>query len=481
MPDSGPGPLGPQAKAEGYPAELKNRMSRPQRHRLLHGYPMPKLMKPWAGEESLGTLMDSLRPLIIGVNPHPFCNPKVKGCGFCTFPHQKFKKRKMRSVTDAVQQELRAFKAKFPVLEERKVEAVYLGGGTANLAHPDLLRGLYDCLQVAFDLQDAELTLEGVPIHFGRADFAQLRLLAERGVRQPRISMGVQTFDPARLKSMGRQAFGTREDIQAIVEQAQALGLTTSVDLLFNLPHQSLSEMLADLDEAVQLGVDQVCAYNLVLFGGLGTQWSREPKQMAGMRGVEASCENWLAVREHLLDSGFVQSTLTNFERAEVQGTDRAFAYERCSFSPETYDGLGFGPAGITVVADPAALRATKLLNTSDADDYLRRIDESQGALLHQFDCEVEDLKLLHLTRQLSLLRVRRDSYKEWFGSDPVEDFRLLFEPLADAELVVVEPDAVRLTPRGMFFADTVAGFLAFPRVLEVFGRRDENTEYFMG
>ena len=71
---------------------LEHFMSRPQRHRLLHGFPLAAAM-PHASTEVYSSMdsrpefklgPDSGKQLLVGVLPHPFCNPAVAGCGFCT-------------------------------------------------------------------------------------------------------------------------------------------------------------------------------------------------------------------------------------------------------------------------------------------------------------------------------------------------------------------------------------------------------------
>src|ERR1019366_8324745 len=73
--------------------ELRRRMQRPQRHRLLHGYPLAAALPRISGDQHRDTILpdfDPRRGLLVGVLPHPFCNPKVAGCGFSTFPHEAF-------------------------------------------------------------------------------------------------------------------------------------------------------------------------------------------------------------------------------------------------------------------------------------------------------------------------------------------------------------------------------------------------------
>ncbi|HNQ99705.1 MAG TPA: hypothetical protein PKN52_06870, partial [Trueperaceae bacterium] len=94
----------------------------------------------------------------------------------------------------------------------------------------------------------------------------------------------------------------------------------------------------------------------------LGVPWARDPSVLRALPGVEQAFENWATAREALLARGYAQTTLTNFEREGVRGTDRAFRYEECSFRPELHDALGFGPLSISTFIDPARRRAVKLI-----------------------------------------------------------------------------------------------------------------------
>ena len=94
---------------------LHHRMSKPQRHRLLHGFPLAAAM-PFANDEvrklahagheryAPGHRID--RDLLVGVLPHSFCNPKIAGCDFCTFPHEEFSSLKAAAVVNGVIREI---------------------------------------------------------------------------------------------------------------------------------------------------------------------------------------------------------------------------------------------------------------------------------------------------------------------------------------------------------------------------------------
>ena len=118
-------------------------MQRPQRHRLLHGYPlaaaMPRSTGPGHADEDTPEF-DPGRGLLVGVLPHPFCNPAVAGCGFCTFPHEAFSGRRAAVVIDHVVREIDRRARGDPSLAGRPVAGLYFGGGTANLSPAEPFR-----------------------------------------------------------------------------------------------------------------------------------------------------------------------------------------------------------------------------------------------------------------------------------------------------------------------------------------------------
>ncbi len=449
---------------------LRQRMRKPQRHRLLHGYPLAAAMQPRPDSPAF----DDVRPvpargLLVGVLPHPFCNPAVAGCGFCTFPHQKYDSGRAADVVEHVRREIEQRLVRQPELHRRPVAGLYFGGGTANLAPAEPFRRLCRTLADAFDLSCAEVTLEGVPAYFVKRRPLLVDVLREEiPARHFRLSMGVQTFDTDRLRQMGRLAFGTPETFAEVVALAHRLGFTASADLLFNLPHQTLAQMRDDLDRAAGIGLDHLGLYHLVLFRGLGTEWSRDADMLAGLPSNEEAADNWLDLRSRLLDGGFYQATLTNFERTEFRGRDTRFVYEEHSFRPDRFDMLGFGPSGISFAAGPDFDGGLKVMNPDGADDYVRAVASGRPAWDRFFAYRPGDLPVFYLTRRLAALRIDRAEYRRLFGADPLDHFAEEFDALADEGLVSVSPGHVRPTPRGTFYGDSIAALLAWRQV----GRR---------
>jgi coproporphyrinogen III oxidase-like Fe-S oxidoreductase len=458
----------PSAVSTSDAAVLHDRMQKPQRHRLLHGYPLAAAMRSRRADDPGEVVFDPAagRGLLVGVLPHPFCNPAVAGCGFCTFAHEPFHAGRAEEVVEHVLDEIDHRLARQPGLHGRRVAGLYFGGGTANLTPAGPFRKLCRRLAAVFDLSGAEVTLEGVPAYFVQRQPLLLDVLTEAiPARHFRLSMGVQTFDADRLRRMGRQAFGTAETFARVVETGHRRGFTVSADLLFNLPGQGLAHMRQDVEQALRIGLDHLGLYHLVLFRGLGTTWSRDPALVAALPTNEEAAGHWLALRQLLRDSGFVQTTLTNFEQARFRGDDRRFLYEELSFQPDNYDMAGFGPGAISFAAGRSFTDGLKVLNPDAAAAYVAAVRRGGSPCDRFFAYDPTDMRIFYLTRRLAALEIDRRTYGLRFGTDPLADFAGEFGALADEGLVEVSATAIRPTPRGMFYADSMAALLAWRHI----------------
>ncbi len=450
---------------------IVHRLKKPQRHRLLHGFPLAASMPFLTNELRASVEADHPnfqhaylphRPLLVGVLPHSFCNPKIAGCGFCTFPHEDFSSRKATSVVESVQQEITSRLSESSVLDGRPVEALYFGGATANLTPADAFRKLCRQLNDRFDLSQAEVTFEGVPTYFIKRRPLLLDILQEElEARHFRISIGVQSFSRSWQIKMGRAAFGDSELFGQVVEMAHSRNMTVSGDLLFNLPGQSLSEMLADVAIGSQMGFDQLCLYHLVLFRGLGTEWSRDAALVSSLPDNDAAVANWQSLRNAMFQQGFYQSTLTNFERSALENDSRRYIYEIGSFEPGSHDMLGFGPSAISYSLRADGHTALKTMNPESSSEYMQAHKTSSPFWTRYFNFDRESFKLLYVTRQLSKMTIQRDAYRALLGTDVLTDFAEEWKALVRQNLIEIDGACIRLTARGMFFSDTVASVLS--------------------
>ena len=140
------------------------------------------------------------------------------------------------------------------------LETVYLGGGTPTLLPAATIARLLDQVRARFGIAaGAEVTIEGNP---GADERSDARALVAAGIT--RLSLGAQSFDDGLLRRLGRRHRAS--DVRDAVAQARGAGFgSVSIDLLYDVPGQSLAGWAATLDAALELAPDHVSAYALTL------------------------------------------------------------------------------------------------------------------------------------------------------------------------------------------------------------------------
>ena len=146
-----------------------------------------------------------------------------------------------------------------PQIWGRRIHSIFIGGGTPSLFSPEGIdRLLADIRARLTHDPDCEVTLEANPGTFEKDRFKAFR---QAGVN--RLSIGVQSFDDAKLKALGR--VHNRAQAIAAVEEAQACFDTFNLDLMYALPGQSQADLDADLQQALAFTPPHLSLYHLTM------------------------------------------------------------------------------------------------------------------------------------------------------------------------------------------------------------------------
>lgn len=204
----------------------------------------------------LGTLaLPSLPPLALYVHL-PWC---LKKCPYCDFNSHEWRDGGTppeARYLDALRADL---EAALPFVWGRRVVSVFIGGGTPSLFSPDAIASLIGDIRARLPLEPgAEITLEANPGTFERDRFRAFR---EAGVT--RLSIGVQSFDDARLRALGRVHDAAQA--RAALEEAARHFETFNLDLMYALPGQSVAELERELDTALAFEPPHVSIYHLTI------------------------------------------------------------------------------------------------------------------------------------------------------------------------------------------------------------------------
>ena len=239
-----------------------------------------------------------LPPLSLYVHV-PWC---LRKCPYCDFnSHEARGELPEAQYVDALVADL---EASLPDIYGRRIGTIFIGGGTPSLFSPASFDRLLVAIRTRVQVDpEAEITLEANPGTFEAEKFMGFR---QAGVN--RLSLGVQSFDDARLAAIGR-VHGADEARRAL-DMALATFPTVNADIMYALPGQEVEGALADVGEAIRRGAPHVSAYHLTLepdthFHRFAPQLPAEDAAADMQDGIEAVLRE--AGYEHYETSAFAQ------------------------------------------------------------------------------------------------------------------------------------------------------------------------------
>jgi oxygen-independent coproporphyrinogen-3 oxidase len=129
---------------------------------------------------------------------------------------------------------------------------------------------------------------------------------------------------------------------------------------------------------------------------------------------------------------------------------------------------IGFGPSAISFSTYPGPKGGSyrvKIVNPDSSEDYIGAVAKTPTVWNRWFIYGPRDLQIVYLTRRLAALNIERSAYRTLFDSDPLDDFPSECEAMTTESLVEIDNARIRPTPRGMFYADSIAVLWAWKRV----------------
>ncbi len=241
-----------------------------------------------------------------------------------------------------------------PAVWGRTVETVFIGGGTPSLFSPQGIDRLLGDVRARIPLKpDAEITLEANP---GTVDQARFRGFRDAGIN--RLSIGIQSFQPTLLQSIGR-IHNDHEAISA-VEAAQQAGFDNlNLDLMFGLPGQTTAQALTDLRTATALQPAHISWYELTIEPN--TWFHRHPPE----RPADDALWEMQQAGHALLDAA-------GFERYEVSAHARDSRQCRHNMNYWQFgDYLGIGAGAHAKISDAATQNITRISKVRQPRAYL--------------------------------------------------------------------------------------------------------------
>lgn len=240
----------------------------------------------------------------------PYC---VKRCGYCdfnTYTPSELMGPDLESVSkNYISAVLKEIELAQKTVGAAEVPSIFFGGGTPSLMPAAELARVIQEIRDRFELSpDIEITIEVNP------DSVSLDFLEKmRQAGANRISMGMQSAVPHVLKVLDRTH--NPENVSTAVEKARKAGFEhVSVDLIYGAPGESVSDWQQSVTSALQLPIDHISAYALIIEKGtkLAAQISRGEVQMPP---DEETAEKYLIADSAFEAAGFNWYELSNWSK----------------------------------------------------------------------------------------------------------------------------------------------------------------------
>ena len=379
----------------------------------------------------------------------PFCTVK---CAYCDFNSYAALEHLTGDWLSALLRELELWSER---AAGRRIETVFIGGGTPSLLEGEQIARLLDAAQRCFDIAaDAEITLEANP-----ESVSEARMRDYRAAGVNRVSMGVQSLDADELRFLDRLHSAQRAE-QALSEIRSAGFENVNLDLIYGLPRQRFETWRETLEQVAAWRPEHLSCYALTVEDG--TPLAARVASGAVVEAdpdVVAEISTWTA--ERLADAGYEHYETSNYA---LPGREcrHNLNYWRCG------DYLGVGPGAhgcvdgrrYSVVRRPAAY-IRKLASNAAGPDGLPSPAIEQAEPITEQDALIDALTLgLRLREGVDESQLRERHPDAFTATAPAIAWALA------ASLLEQRNGRLRLTPRGQAVANEVFVRIVDPSLL---------------
>ncbi len=375
----------------------------------------------------------------------PFCRQR---CVFCHYPlklgtAQGDEKDRYLS---AMEREMDIYMAKLGI-DRIIARSILVGGGTPTYLSLPQQRRFFDMMAKRIDLSTCrQYTFDVDPnTIIGEEGRARLQMMRDYGV--DRLTIGVQSLDDQILHLMNRH-HSAKQALESIEETHRA-GMTVNIEFIFGFPGQTVEGWAEMIEQACQLGVEEIQLYRLKI-DAYGDYQGPVKRFIEKHPELVPTVEQTLIMKQVAIDIlaeyGYTENLRRVFSK-EYRHHSR-YAHNQCC---RLLDQIGFGLTAFSSLRDRFAL------NTQHFDEYYRLIDSGHLPINRGLVRSPEEQIRWAIILPLKNRSARRSDFLRVTGKPMERYFRAKIAKLEEAGLVVEEKERLVLTKLGAFFADEVA------------------------
>ena len=266
----------------------------------------------------------------------PFCQSRCIYCDFYSTTHHEAKEAYIKALVKELT--LRAGYLQDEFSEPAGIKTIYLGGGTPSTLDASQLERIFSALYHTYRISsEAEITLEANPDDLTTEKIKELQSFPIN-----RISIGIQTFNNRELHFLRRRH--TAEQAIKAVKDCQNAGFSNiSIELIYGLPEQTISQWQSNITQALQLDVPHISAYALIYEENTAL-WNLKEKGIISETDEDTSLTMYNMLIDELSDHHFQHYEISNFAQSGYYSRHNSsywnsIPYLGCGPSAHSYNG----------------------------------------------------------------------------------------------------------------------------------------------
>ncbi len=380
----------------------------------------------------------------IGIYVHiPFCKQKCRYCDFKSYTGKeklveqyiKWVKYELEQVGDGNKYDYEKGLDKLAI-----IDTVYIGGGTPSFIESKHIVEIVNTIKEHYTLADnVEITIEANP---GTVTEEKLQDYINCGIN--RISIGLQSSNENLLKQLGR--IHTYEEFEEAYRLARKVGFKNiNVDLMLGLPNQTMESLNETLNKIIKHNPEHISVYSLIVEEDTPLYNDIE-KQILTLPEDELERKMYWNVKEKLEQNGYVHYEISNFAKPNFESKHNLNCWNQ-----EEYIGIGAAAHSYT--------NNVRYSNVDTIEEYINNFEngnEVDNLIFHEKQNKESKMKEYMILGLRKIKGIQIQEFKNKFGENPIYLYRKELEKLVNEELVEIDGDEIKLTKKGLDFANLV-------------------------
>lgn len=371
----------------------------------------------------------------LGIYIHiPFCIRKCYYCDFISYSN------KFEIQEEYIKKLIEEIEDNKDLLKNNEITTIYIGGGTPSSIKPELVKNVLNKIYEIANIKNKENIEITIEVNPGTVTKNNLQMYKNCGIN--RLSIGLQSTNNKLLNQIGR-IHNYEQFLNTYNWAVEAEFNNINVDLMLGLPNQTILDLKESLEKTINLkpSPKHISVYSLIVEEGTKIEEKINNGELE-LPEEENERNQYKYTKNYLELNGYKHYEISNFAKPGYESKHNMNCWEQKQY-------VGFG------LAAHSYINGCRYSNTCDLEEYLN--NKSKDIKIIHEKQNVEDMK-----KEYMLLGLRKidgvsiSKFKEKFGENPIYLFRNDLQKLVEEEFVIVDLDYIKLTNKGLDFANLV-------------------------